>query len=348
MRSLLVILVVFTACSCEREPSGSAAGASGSTTRPSGEVVIYSSIDEPYLRPLMQRFEKQTGITVRVVTDTEATKSSALVERILAEKDRPQADVYWGNEIFHTINLAEQGAFDPYRPTTANDVPARWRAPNDLYTDVGLRARMIAISTRTQLKDLVAGVRGMNDLTVPALKGKIGVCHPAFGTASGHFAALYILWGKDKLETWLRGLKSNEIKLLGGNSAVADQVAAGTLAAGPIDNDDVNNAKADGQPLEGVVPDQDTVGTLLIPGTVALVHGCRNPDNARKLIDFICDPAVEKELIAGRYLAYSVRDTGGVKGMDVDYVRVAHAMKDAVELSLTILQDRKPMPATTR
>jgi iron(III) transport system substrate-binding protein len=320
-------------CGCNRAPK-------------TNEVVIYSSIDDPYLRPLMQRFEKQTGIAVRIVTDTEANKSSALVERILAEKDRPQADVYWGNEIFHTINLGEHGAFDPYRPATASDVPARWRDSHDLYTDLGLRARMIAISTRTQLKDVAGKVRGMADLADPALKGKVGVSHPAFGTASGHFAALYILWGKDKFETWLRGLRANDIKLLGGNSAVADQVAAGTLAAGPTDNDDVNNAKSECQPLDGVVPDQEGVGTLLIPGTVALIHNAQHPDNAKKMIDFICDPAIEKELIAGRYLAYSVRDTGGVKGMDVDYVRVAHAMKEAVELSLTILQERKLSPAS--
>src|SRR5881394_3304242 len=123
-------------------------GCDGRSTPPAAkEVVLYSSIDEPYLRPLAQRFEKETGITVRVVTDTEATKSAALVQRLLAEKDRPQADVYWGNEIFHTINLAEQGCFAPYRPAAAQDVPAKWRGADDLYTDIGLRARMIAFST---------------------------------------------------------------------------------------------------------------------------------------------------------------------------------------------------------
>src|SRR5205809_3946112 len=76
------------------------------------EVTIYSSIDDPYLRPLMRRFEQQTGITVRIVTDTEAAKSATLVERLIAEKANPQADVYWGNEPFHAINLAEQGVFD--------------------------------------------------------------------------------------------------------------------------------------------------------------------------------------------------------------------------------------------
>src|SRR5258708_2580418 len=84
----------------------------GCGRKTASEVVIYSSIDDPYLRPLMRKFEQHSGITVRIVTDTEAAKSSTLAEKLLAEKDNPQADVYWGNEIFHTINLAEQGVFE--------------------------------------------------------------------------------------------------------------------------------------------------------------------------------------------------------------------------------------------
>jgi iron(III) transport system substrate-binding protein len=343
MRLFAVTLLLFLAlccCGCDRGNSGSPPA-----TKPAGggEVVIYSSIDDPYLRPLMQRFQKQTGIAVRIVTDTEATKSASLAERLVAEKDRPQCDVYWGNEIFHTINLAEQGIFAPYRPGTAEDLPPRWRGGGDLYTDVGLRVRMIAISTRPQYKELASKIHGLQDLADPALKGKIGICHPGFGTASGHFAAMRIVMGEQKFTEYLRALRANDIKLLGGNSAVADQVAAGTLVAGPTDNDDINNAKAEGQPIDGVLPDQgpDGFGTLLIPGTVALINNCQHPNNARRLIDFICDRSVEKELIDGHYLAYSVRDTSRVKAMDVDYVQVAHGMKHAVETALNILQERK-------
>ena len=325
MKVLCAMLAVVM-IGCDRR-SGSA---------PAREVVIYSSIDEPYLRPLVQRFEKESGIKVRVVTDTEATKSAALVQRLLAEKDRPQADVYWGNEIFHTINLAEQGCFAPYRPATAEDVPAKWRGANDLFTDIGLRARMIAVSTRPQVKDVVSKIRGVEDLTDPALKGKIGICNPAFGTASGHFAALAVVWGEERYMKFLNGVHGNEVKLLGGNSMVVDQIAAGTLAAGLTDNDDINNAKSEGQQIDGILPE----GTLLIPSTIALVKDCPHPDAAKKLIEFLCAPAVEKELIDAKFFAYSVRYTTNVNAMDVDYVRCAHEMKKAVETALNALQER--------
>src|SRR4051812_5892791 len=129
------------------------------------EVVLYSSVDEPYVTPLTKRFEQQTGIHVRFVPDTESNKSAGLAERIEAEKDHPRADVYWGNEIFHTINLAEKGIFAPYQPATAKDVPAKWRGKDDLFVGIGLRARMIVMSSKHPVD-----ARGLNDLIKPELK----------------------------------------------------------------------------------------------------------------------------------------------------------------------------------
>jgi iron(III) transport system substrate-binding protein len=345
-----VTLTLLLLTACEREPSGSAAGPAtrAGTAGSAGEVVIYSSIDDPYLRPLMKRFESETGITVRIVGDTEASKSAGLAQRLIAEQDRPQADVYWGNEIFHTINLAEQGIFAPYRPATAQDIPAKWRGKDDLYTCIALRARMIATSTRPEYhdpkyNDHVIAMHGLGPFTEPELKGKIAMANPAFGTTSGHMAALYTAWGEESFVNFLNRLKANEIKLLGSNSEVARQVAAGTVAAGLTDNDDIYNMKQQGGKLDaGNPPDQDEGGTgaLLIPGTVALVKGAPHEENARKLIDFLCTRAVEKELIEKGFAMYSVRDTADVRAMNVDYVQAAHNMKKAIELSLTILQSR--------
>lgn len=310
---------------------------------PTEEVVIYSSVDEPDLTPILKEFEGKTGIKVRAVTDTEATKTAVLVQKLEAEKDNPQADVYWGNEIFHTINLAEHGFFEPYRPQTAEDVPAKWRGSNDLYTCIGVRARVIAFSTRPEYKDLVSPLHHLRDLGNPALKDKIGFCHPGFGTASGHFAAMYVLLGEPKYIDFMKALRANNMKLLGGNSAVADEIIAGNLAAGPTDNDDVSDGKEQKQPIDGVIPDQgsDEPGTLLIPGSIALMHGAKHPDAAKKLIDFLASTAIEKELIDAHYIGYSVRGPISVKAMDVNYTECAHNMRHAIELALGILQDRK-------
>lgn len=318
---------------CRRKPVAQPAHAT--------KVVLYTSVDEPYVRPLVERFRKETGIAVTLVTDAEATKTAGLAEKVLAERDHPRADVYWGNEPFHTIRLAEAGALAPYRSPAAADVPARWRDAEDRYASIGLRARVIAVSTRPEHRERVARIKHLKDLTDPSLKSHIGMSHPGFGTASGQVAALYLRWGDAATNDFLRGLRANDISLLGGNSVVADQVASGNLIAGLTDNDDVAAAKADGQPIDAVLPDQDGDGTLLIPTTIALVRNAPDADAGRRLIDFLMDPAVERELLDAHFIAMSVR--GGataVKGMDVDYASVAHHMQRAIDDSLHILQDR--------
>ena len=91
-----------------------------------------------------------------------------------------------------------------------------------------------------------------------------------------------------------------------------------------------------------MLPDQGPSddGTLLIPSTIALISGAPHAENGKKLIDFLCDPSVEKELIVGRFFVGSVRDPGKIKGMNVEYEQSAHQMRAAVETALRILQDR--------
>jgi iron(III) transport system substrate-binding protein len=62
----------------------------------SGEVVVYSSVDEVFARPIAEDFEKETGIEVRLVPDTEETKSTGLLNRLIAEKQRAVAQLLMG------------------------------------------------------------------------------------------------------------------------------------------------------------------------------------------------------------------------------------------------------------
>ena len=311
---------------------------------PRTKSFIYCSLDEPDVTPLFKKFEDQTGIKVHAVTDTEATKTTVLVERLEAEREHPQADVYWGNEIFHTINLAEQGFFEPYRPSTAEDVPPKWRDKDNLYTCIGVRARVIAFSTASQNKELVSGLHHLEDLTDPKFKGKLGICHPGFGTASGHFAAMYVLWGEPKFVDVMKKLRANEIKLLGGNSVVADQIGEGNLVAGPTDNDDVTEGKENKEPIDGVLPDQgeNDPGTLLIPGSIALMKDCghlRSREEANRF--HVRRQNRTRTYRRGLSRLFRSASDIPVTAMKVSYVECAHQMRHAIETAMTILQDRK-------
>jgi iron(III) transport system substrate-binding protein len=75
---------------------------------------------------------------------------------------------------------------------------------------------------------------------------------------------LLVLWGDDVARKYFRDLRANGVKLLGGNSVVAQSVADGTITVGLTDNDDVAAAQANGGKLEAVLPDQPAFGTLMV------------------------------------------------------------------------------------
>jgi hypothetical protein len=84
------------------------------TELPARSVVIYTSADQIYSEPILKEFEVQTGIKVLAVYDVEATKTTGLMNRLIAEKNRPLADVFWNSEFTQTILLKEEGVLAPY------------------------------------------------------------------------------------------------------------------------------------------------------------------------------------------------------------------------------------------
>jgi iron(III) transport system substrate-binding protein len=300
------------------------------------EVVLYTSIDEPVARPIIDAFTQKTGIRVVLKTDTEASKTAGLVETLRAEKANPQADVFWNNEPIHTINLAEEGVLTAYDSPSASQTLATYKDPAHRWAANGLRRRMIATAPNT------TGITCVEDLADPKYKGRVCMANPAFGTTSGHVAALFIKWGPEKGTQFLRDLKANDVKLLGGNSEVVKQVAAGNCVAGLTDNDDIDSMIAEGGKLKGIPAKlRDGTGTLAIPCTVGLVAGAKHPAEAKQLIDYLLSKEVEDELLKVKFVVASARGPRGGEFMEVDYGRVAKMMPRAVNEARKILEGRE-------
>ena len=79
------------------------------------EVVVYTAVEQVYCEPLFKQFEAETGIKVKAVYDTEANKTTGLVNRIINEADKPVCDVFWNNEFIQTIDLQQKGLLDSFR-----------------------------------------------------------------------------------------------------------------------------------------------------------------------------------------------------------------------------------------
>ena len=260
----------------------------------SDEVVVYVALDEIYSRPILDAFEQETGIRVRAVYDTEAAKTTGLVNRLRAERDRPRADVFWNNEVVQTVGLANDGLLAAYVSPNAEAIPVTHKDPGGLWTGFAARARVVIYNT--ELTD--DPPHDITDLTDPKWRGRACIANPLFGTTATHVAVLYALWGAEETEAFLLRLKGNDIAILPSNGAVRDLVARGEYAAGLTDTDDANGAVEDGFPVQWHVTGQqsDGPGALLIPNTVALVQSAPNPEAARALIDYLLRPETEAAL----------------------------------------------------
>src|SRR5215469_11925736 len=139
-----------------------AALALAACARSSPEVVVYTSEDQVFSEPVLKAFEKASGIKVRAVYDTEETKSTGVALRIVAERQHPQADVFWANEPLRTVMLQRQGLLEPYRSPNAADIPSRYRDPDGHWTGFSARARVILYNTNeVKAPDAPSSVRDL-------------------------------------------------------------------------------------------------------------------------------------------------------------------------------------------
>jgi iron(III) transport system substrate-binding protein len=343
-----VFAVVAATVSCALIGCGSKSG-----MEQGGEVILYSSADDYVLREVVAAFEAETGIEVRVVGDTEATKGLALMQRLLDEKDRPRADVWWSSEAFLTIRLSNEGILDGYRsPSIGADWPDRLIGPR--WTGFAQRARVIAYNTdKVSADDAPATLR---ELTDPVWKGRIGMARPQFGTTRGHLGALVVKWGPDGVERWLRAMEANNVRLYDGNASALRGVAQGEVDVCLTDTDDVWSGQRNDWPVAHVYEadeaatgdppdDMPSLGPLVIPNTVALVRGGPNPDNGRTLIDFLLSETAERILFESDShnvpvrpaLAATKPEYAVPHPMEIDLADVADAMPEAIEKANEIL-----------
>jgi iron(III) transport system substrate-binding protein len=114
-------------------------------------VTAYVSVDQVYSEPILKAFEKDTGIEVRAIYDVEASKTTGLATRLIAEKDRPRADVFWNGEFAQTLRLKELGVLGALAPRSAAGIPGAFKDPDGFWYGVGGRARVFLVN-RSLLK----------------------------------------------------------------------------------------------------------------------------------------------------------------------------------------------------
>ena len=258
------------------------------------EVTVYVSTDRVFSEPVLLEYEKRSGVRVNAVYDTEETKSTGLANRLIAEMNRPQADVFWSNEPVRTLVLKSRGVLAPYQSPSAEGIPQALVDPEGFWTGFSARIRVIAYNTKLVTPE--EAPRSVFDLVNPRWKGTAAIADPRFGSTSFHVAALYAQVGDAKMDDFFRQLRTNAVRVVDGNSVVRDLVARGEVHVGLTDTDDVNVAIESGQPVGMILPDRDGLGVPVMPNMVSLIANAPHPDEGRRVIDYLLSPDAERML----------------------------------------------------
>ena len=260
------------------------------------EVVVYTALDQIYSEPILKEFERRTGIAVRPVYDSEAAKTTGLVARLVAERERPVCDVFWNNEIVRTLELADKALLDAYHSPAAETIPPAFKDAEGHWTGFAAGARVIAWNT----DQVTTGEapRSIGELTDPRWRGKLAIAYPLFGTTATHGAVLFAQWGDARAREFFEALAANGVKIVDGNATACRMVAEGEIALALTDTDDASLMASQGYPVAYAPLDHDGQGALLIPNTVALIAGAPHAEEGRALIDWLLSPEVEAMLAA--------------------------------------------------
>ncbi|WP_336489927.1 extracellular solute-binding protein [Methylobacterium nigriterrae] len=212
--------------------------------------------------------------------------TGVITDRLLAERDRPQADLAFGIAASSLTLLKRAGLLDAYRPAGADALRSFFQDPSAPYSWTGMDAYLGAICFNGGL----AAARGLltpqlwRELLAPGLNGQIAMPDP---NRSGTGFLLVAGWlqsmGEAPAWAFMDALDRNVSAYLLSGSAPCRAAARGEAVAGLSFDMRAAAEKAAGAPIEIIVP-VDGVGWE--QEAVAILASARQPEIARRIVDW--------------------------------------------------------------
>jgi iron(III) transport system substrate-binding protein len=222
--------------------------------------------------------------------------SGEALAQLIAEKENPKTDVWFGGTGDPHLQAAEQGLSTEYKsPLLPQLYPwAQQQAAQSAYKTVGIYSGPLGFGYNTELvaKKKLPIPKTWADLLNPVYKGDIQVANPASsGTAYTMIATLVQLMGEDKAFDYLKGLHKNVSQYTRSGTGPIKAVARGETAISVSFVHDAPGEKMQGFPIETVTPSDGTGAEI---GSMSLIKGARNLDAAKKFYDWALSPATQE------------------------------------------------------
>lgn len=258
---------------------------------------VYSYRQSFLINPLIEAFEKETGMDVKIIT-----AQKGLVQRLKAEGMNSPADVILTADINRMGEFAAEDLLQPVVTETLNaNIPAQYRHPDGLWYGLTMRARAIyASKDRVKPGEVVT----YEDLAKPHMKGRVCTRSGKHPYNISLIASFIAAKGSEEAEAWLRGLKDNLARRPQGN----DRAQVKAIKEGECDvslgnsyyfgkmltNDEKPEQKEWAAAVNIIFPNQNDRGTHINVSAAAVTKATKHRDNAIKFLEFLSSgPAQE-------------------------------------------------------
>ncbi len=193
------------------------------------ELTLYSGRGESLVQPIIEQFEKKSGINVNVrYGDT-----AQLAVLIQEEGDRSPADLYWGQDAGAMGALANAGMLDELPDSLYANLPEIFTSNTGQWVAASGRSRVVAYSTERVSEDEIPA--SVFDVTNPEYKGRFGFA-PTNGSFQSFVTAMRAVHGDAKTLEWLEGMKANDAKIYRNNSTQVQAIGDGEIDFGLVNN----------------------------------------------------------------------------------------------------------------
>jgi iron(III) transport system substrate-binding protein len=265
------LALVATAC------GGDDGGGSGP-----GQLTVYSGREEEIVKPLFDRFERQSGIDIRA----RYGDSAELAAQIAEEGDRSRADLFFAQDPGSVGSVAEEGRLAGLSERLLDRVPERFRDPEGQWVGTSGRVRVVAYNTESLTeRDLPDTIFGFTD---SRWKGKIGF-PPTNASFQAFVTAMRLSAGEERTRQWLEAIKDNDPKLYEKNLQTVEAVGRGEIEVGLVNHYYLFIAKEEDPnlPVENLYLKGEDPGALVSAAAVGILESSDNQEDAERFVEFL-------------------------------------------------------------
>jgi iron(III) transport system substrate-binding protein len=294
-----------------------------------GQVNVICSVQAEWCNMLSTVYARTTGTRVNVTMKG----SGEALAQLIAEKENPKTDVWFGGTGDPHLQAAEQGLTIEYKSPSLPQLHewAQQQAKQSGYKTVGIYSGPLGFGYNPELlaKKKLPIPRTWADLAKAEYKGEVQVANPASsGTSYTMIATLVQLMGEDKAFEYLKGLHRNVGAYPRSGTAPIKAVARGETALSISFVHDGPGEKMQGFPVETITPSDGTGAEI---GSMSIIKGSRNMDAAKKFYDWALTPAAQEMAAAAKQFQLPsnksakvdprVPDFKKIKLIDYDYAK---------------------------